>query len=1401
MKPKENQALKGHFSSKAISLLLLMLCLICALPISASALEADSSIINENYNLIKEYCLSLDGDISSYSTLDDSPDKSTSRSVAAIINSYQSELRSLQSHPDVGKRPLTAEIDLAFAKARAAGKLAWIYHYNIAEISNAESILFLQTLYESYANDIDKSVDAAVLNAYSDRISSDMNRSVFRQKTANLAKDGDSVQATAIILEAVDGMEHISSTDLFGENFKIIYDSARQKLELQRGRDSATAQMKEIFAAVRPGESYNDNKIAATLTYRLKNAESVSEINMAMCDTLAELTATDESEKYTYEYISRLNEQVSDTVIKANKIGKVGEFSSIFKGHTLESKRAYTKDRIAELIFKKGDPNDSELKAIESLFNGASGRVDACDTQSALEGELIRAEYRKKLWSALTDTRKSLSIVLGKYDSSTFSQRLDASYDKSALSIDKLASSSADLRGDCEALLKSGKESLSSILNEAKAERFLLDNKDIIKKPAEELDNNDDVYLKAALADYIYLESEVRAALASQINSIAEKYKIILSKKIRSLCGDDAFFQDICEIICAELNSLPTISIDDFYNNTDLVLKKAYTLQVINSYYRDVTSREEYSLFSSEEKDVLSSACKQASEELGAADISKTDVFEVTLSEIASRAKLSLDRTSQYARVRISAASSTNEEITKILAEALTKINACTDKSEMVAIADSSIFKIQRYLTIDEIALRSKEYQDLLASMSFLEESESSGYINSIKSLTSAATGEAGLAENITVLSFVWNKFIEGIDEVVASANGIDLARGIEHYSALADKKLESLKIEIRGLVYLKSESCDEYLNSLTLLHANFKSDISTCKTSEDIKSLYDETLAGFDLAKNSAEAENLKEYKIIIEAQLESLKNVEAKYSAENYNKIISIIEESKENLATCKSLEECTSLLDSTKERIAEVNDLLDDARDSATAILNALLESCKKEPLLYSAENLERIETICNESLNAINEFESIEDIPALNTALEEGLALIKRIPRDRIFTSESAFGITDEGAKYPDGYDMSIGYLASITAPNGISSEATLSVIGITPDKDIKSIIRAAAKKSALKIYGSAPDNTLKLLKQCDVAQGLNINLSVVTADASAYTLRLLLTEDLRDENVLGIVYVGSDGSVEFFSAQRSDMLLTAKLSRLGEFYIVCENTVNLSGLIIFLIILLIFELVALCFFIFLRKNRTRKEPDMLPDSFNYAFAPLIPFSLLRVTPSGAVGITLVLSVAALTLGFGVALLARAELGALKKQNQAPQPQRSATPDQKRLAKRDVLLLKEKTYLLEEKKRQPVYCATAPEREPHNAFIEREDTPSKVYEQSAQHKAEINLDVIAEKFTSGELVTPEALKRKRLIPKKTDYVKILARGRLEKPLLIEAHDFSRAAEEMLIAAGGEAIRIKP
>lgn len=53
-----------------------------------------------------------------------------------------------------------------------------------------------------------------------------------------------------------------------------------------------------------------------------------------------------------------------------------------------------------------------------------------------------------------------------------------------------------------------------------------------------------------------------------------------------------------------------------------------------------------------------------------------------------------------------------------------------------------------------------------------------------------------------------------------------------------------------------------------------------------------------------------------------------------------------------------------------------------------------------------------------------------------------------------------------------------------------------------------------------------------------------------------------------------------------------------------------------------------------------------------------------------------------------------------------------------------------------------------------------------------------------------------VTPEVLLDAGLIKRKTQWVKILGLGGIEKPLTIHAHRFSKSAIEKIQAAGGRA-----
>ncbi len=71
--------------------------------------------------------------------------------------------------------------------------------------------------------------------------------------------------------------------------------------------------------------------------------------------------------------------------------------------------------------------------------------------------------------------------------------------------------------------------------------------------------------------------------------------------------------------------------------------------------------------------------------------------------------------------------------------------------------------------------------------------------------------------------------------------------------------------------------------------------------------------------------------------------------------------------------------------------------------------------------------------------------------------------------------------------------------------------------------------------------------------------------------------------------------------------------------------------------------------------------------------------------------------------------------------------------------------------------------------------------------------------VNVDTLSELFAEGEKVTLEELKKRfPYLSKKVTYIKVLARGRLDKPLIVEADEFSLEAVKMIVLEGGKVIR---
>lgn len=70
--------------------------------------------------------------------------------------------------------------------------------------------------------------------------------------------------------------------------------------------------------------------------------------------------------------------------------------------------------------------------------------------------------------------------------------------------------------------------------------------------------------------------------------------------------------------------------------------------------------------------------------------------------------------------------------------------------------------------------------------------------------------------------------------------------------------------------------------------------------------------------------------------------------------------------------------------------------------------------------------------------------------------------------------------------------------------------------------------------------------------------------------------------------------------------------------------------------------------------------------------------------------------------------------------------------------------------------------------------------------------------INVDTLSNNFSSGERVDINSLKKKGILDSEVSYIKVLARGKIDKPLTVYANEFSLSAIKMIALTGGQSIR---
>lgn len=153
--------------------------------------------------------------------------------------------------------------------------------------------------------------------------------------------------------------------------------------------------------------------------------------------------------------------------------------------------------------------------------------------------------------------------------------------------------------------------------------------------------------------------------------------------------------------------------------------------------------------------------------------------------------------------------------------------------------------------------------------------------------------------------------------------------------------------------------------------------------------------------------------------------------------------------------------------------------------------------------------------------------------------------------------------------------------------------------------------------------------------------------------------------------------------------------------------------------------------------------------------------------------------------------------------IEKTNEEIQQQqlRKAREEEKRLAeekaKEEERRLAEERAHMEELQRQQVSAAEVKEivsDETASILIEKEVDEEKIF---GNKKGIINIDTISRNFEAGDIVTINSLKDKKLIDKNVCFVKVLARGIIDKPLIVKAQDFSLDAAKMIQLTGGKVV----
>ena len=710
----------------------------------------------------------------------------------------------------------------------------------------------------------------------------------------------------------------------------------------------------------------------------------------------------------------------------------------------------------------------------------------------------------------------------------------------------------------------------------------------------------------------------------------------------------------------------------------------------------------------------------------------------------------------------------------KLVSDGIGEIISATDNGEGQR-AEACILKIKRAAALEDIFAVAKGYEEI-------------GQIPSI--LASAKTEIVSCLTDGDIKAYGTEK-VAHISEIVRV---FELNRASE---SIKDRVGE-IKAKIDAYVYVDGNKRAELLTALEGINTESSELLSAAADGQGVKN----TLSGLLIRLSEFEvgAENCELLGCLSYArgEIDNALGKREYYTEENFVRAQNLAVAFGSELSEAGSIKEYLEILGRALSEIGAVENLLDTAKREGREKLDALYEKLMKKKNCYSAKGLAELEEIYTHS---ITELSALQVLPTeaqkARELADERMKLMRAVRLQVIYTSDGILATQNEPI-YPEDHLVSEkGYIGSVWTEGGIPSDARLTINPVSAE-NISDIIKKAAKNKSILVSGSvASSNIVKALKRGSAIMGMKIDVGNMTLDGGKYRVSVLLPAGIDPSEILGVILVREDGSVEFFEALSEGALLEFESDRFSNYYVIGKGSVDLLPLIICLSVIVFCELCVLALLII----RRRRAKDPL-----YGIIPA-PFMLAAAyRPAGGNIIAAVLGVAAVGLLGAISYLAYLELRAVKRRknnSESELPEKKKTAIVSVTADREVApreTVEEKSEKLREiMDSVSVEAAESLMSDTEAKSLQRQSNEG--YEDTeiyhGEKKTEINIDIISQNFADGETVTLNSLKEKKLVPQSAGRVKILARGVLDKRLRVVAQDFSDAAIKMILLTGGEAI----